>query len=89
MTVIRLPDGSTDCRPVHHAVGTEPFDADHARLRNEFLSMPALCLTIEQAARLANVTVLSASRLLAELERDGFLIRMANGRYRLAEPVLC
>lgn len=86
MRATQLADGATDCGPVHNA-GARTFDADQARLRDEFLSMPALCLTVEQVARLMNVTVFSANRLLTGLERDRFLIRTATGRYRLAEPL--
>jgi DNA-binding IclR family transcriptional regulator len=60
---------------------------DRDRLHREFLSMPALCLTVEQVARLLDVPIATASHLLAGLERDGVLIRMASGRYRLAEPL--
>lgn len=89
MTATRLPDGSTYCRPIHNTAGADAFDTDKARLRDEFLSMPALCLTVAQAARLVNVSVLGANLLLAGLEHDGFLIRTPNGRYRLAEPLQC
>jgi DNA-binding IclR family transcriptional regulator len=51
--------------------------------------MPALCLTVEQVARLLNMPVLDANGLVTALELDGVLIRTPNGRYRLAEPLLC
>jgi DNA-binding IclR family transcriptional regulator len=50
--------------------------------------MPALCLTGPQVARLLTVPLASASRLLTDFEREGFLIRTPSGAYRLAEPVL-
>jgi hypothetical protein len=84
-----LPDGSTYCRPIHNGAGADVFDANTTRLRDEFLSMPALCLTVEQAARLVHMSVPGANLLIARLEHDGFLIHTPNGRYRLAEPLLC
>jgi DNA-binding IclR family transcriptional regulator len=58
---------------------------DRDRLHAEYLAMPALCLTLEQVARLLDLPVATASEVLAGLERDGVLIQ-ASGRYRLAEP---
>jgi hypothetical protein len=89
MTAIRLLDGSTDCRIFHKGIGAAQIDTDSIRLQQEFLSMRALCLTVAQAARLVNVPVVAAARLLADLEHDRFLIRMPSGRYRLAEPMMC
>ena len=83
-----LQHGATRCRRAHDEVGTEPFDTDRGRLRCEFLSMPALCLTGPQVARLLTVPLASASRLLTDFEREGFLIRTPSGAYRLAESVL-
>ena len=83
-----LQDGATHCWRTHAEVGTEPFDTDSGRLRCEFLSMPALCLTVPQVARLLDVPLASASRLVTDLERDGCLIRTPSGAYRLAEPAL-
>lgn len=88
MTAMRLADGAIVCRTVPDVIDLKPIDDDSRRLREEFLSMPALCLTIEQTARLLNVPIVSATRLLADLEHDGFLSRMAGGRYRLTEPPL-
>jgi hypothetical protein len=34
----------------------DSVDSDRARLRNKFLAMPALCLTVAQVARLLNGT---------------------------------
>jgi DNA-binding IclR family transcriptional regulator len=88
MKTVLGPDASTcgtssdlpfvDCR----------IDSDRDRLRREFLSMPALCLTVEQVGRLLDLPIAAASHLLAGLERDGVLTRTASGRYRLAEPLL-
>jgi len=74
--------------PTYDACTVDPIDTDHAKLRDEFLSWPALCLTVEQVARLLHVPVVAAVRLLAGLEHDGFLIRTPSGAYRLAEPAV-
>jgi len=71
------------------AIVVAPIDRDGERLREVFLSMPALCLTVEQVARLLHVPVVSASQLLASLERDGFLMRTTSGQYRIAQPLMC
>ena len=63
-----------------------PIDADHLRLRHEFLSMPGLTLTASQTARLLDVRVWRAEELLAELEAEGFLTRTRLGTFRRAEP---
>ena len=60
-------------------------ETDCDKLRDQFLTMPALCLTVAQTARLLNVTVPDAHRLLAELEHDHFLRRAANGQYHRRE----
>ena len=89
MTATRLLDGSTCCPPIQNGAGADVFDANKTKLRDEFLSMPALCLTVEQAARFVNMSVPGANLLVAGLEHDGFLVRTPNGRYRLAEPLVC
>jgi predicted transcriptional regulator of viral defense system len=89
MKVMRLPDGSAFDALRDEATMADRLDSDIARLREEFLSMPALCLTVEQVARLLHVPVVDASQLLAALEHEGFLIRAAGRRYRLADPFIC
>jgi len=89
MNAMRAPDGATYDTPRGDAILVDPVDDDGFRLREEFLSMPGLCLTVEQVARLLNVPTVGASQLLAALERDGFLMRTPSRRYRLAEPVTC
>ena len=71
------------------AASPELSEADDARLRAEFLSMPTLSLTVEQAARLLDMPVASASRMLTEFQNDGFLTRTQSGRYRLVAPSTC
>jgi len=87
MKAMPVPNGS-----VSHTLRNEAIMADRldtARLRDEFRSMPALCLTVEQVARLLDVPLVVASQLLATLERDGLLMRTPSQRYRLAEPFRC
>jgi len=62
-----------------------PIDADTLRLRDIFVSMPTLLLTVAQTARLLDVRVDRAAGLLDELETNGWLIHGVDGQYRLAE----
>jgi len=66
----------------------EPVDADALRLRHEFLETPALRLTAAQAARLFGVSLAHASAMLSALEHEAFLIRLGDGTYRRADPLL-
>ena len=67
--------------------GTDASDADALRIRYEFLEMPALWLTVEQAARLLEIRSDRAATTLAALEHDGFLMRTSIGAYRRAQPL--
>jgi predicted transcriptional regulator of viral defense system len=64
-----------------------PIEADSLRLRHEFLVAPALCLTVAQTARLLAVHQSRAAAILDELEQEGWLIRLATGRYRRPQPL--
>jgi predicted transcriptional regulator of viral defense system len=66
---------------------TDPIDADALRIRHEFLEMPALWLTVAQAARLLEIRSDRAAATLEALEEDGFLMRTSNGAYRRARPL--
>ncbi len=59
-----------------------PIEADLLRLRHEFLSMPALTLTVPQVARLLGVRTEYAAELLATLTADRLLTRVETGAYR-------
>jgi hypothetical protein len=61
-----------------------PVDADLLRLRNEFATMPGLCLTVEQTARLLSVRKPKAGALLDTLVVSGLLVRSVSGIYRPA-----
>jgi Fic family protein len=51
------------------------------RIRNEFLEMPGLCLTLDQAARLWNLDPDTSQMALHILEEEGFLRRTGEGRF--------
>jgi len=87
MKVLRAREDSTYATCGANAFIADPIDSDRVRLRSEFLSMPALCLTVEQAARLLSVPVSAASRMVAGLVQEGFLTRTPSGRYRLADEI--
>lgn len=85
MKGIRAPDGAAFDTLRDQAIMADRLETDRARLRQEFLAMPALCLTVEQVARLLNVPLVGASQLLTALEADGVLVRTPSRRYRLAQ----
>jgi DNA-binding GntR family transcriptional regulator len=60
---------------------TAPVDVDLIRLRNEFLAMPGLCLTIRQTARLLSVRETTARSLLDALCAEGLINRHGGGLY--------
>ena len=60
--------------------GTAPrsaFDVG-AQIRREYLALPGLCLTLEQAARLCNVDRTTCRHALDALIREGVLRRSGN-----------
>jgi hypothetical protein len=57
------------------------------RLREEYLSMPGMCLNIQQAARLVGVDRECATQLLEALESEGLLCA-AGGIYRRSSPLM-
>jgi hypothetical protein len=62
-------------------------DLDTLRLRGEFVAMPGLVITSAQAARLLGVRVERAASILEGLEREGFLVRTADGSFRRRYPL--
>jgi DNA-binding IclR family transcriptional regulator len=81
-------DSAAHCRRIDDDMIVEPIDMESGRLLDEFLSMPALSLTIPQVARLLDMPIGDATRLLVRLEHDRFLVRTSSGRYQLAQPPL-
>ena len=61
---------------------------DLVRLRSEFLLFPGMCLTVEQASRLLDVTRDEAAGLLAVLEFEGLVAPGKRGAYRSTSPLL-
>ena len=64
------------------------IENDLARLRDEFVEYPGMCLTVEQVARLLDIPRDEAYGLLALLEHEGLLCHRQNGAYRRASPML-
>jgi hypothetical protein len=57
------------------------------RIRGEYLEMPGLRLTIEQAARLWHVDAATSAEVLSRLVADRFLMRTRAGAYVRADAV--
>lgn len=66
----------------------EPIDLDALRIRNEFLDMPRLTLSVPQVARMLGLRSEHAAAILEALAQERFLTQMANGAYRRASPHL-
>jgi hypothetical protein len=66
---------------------TDAMAQDALRIRHEFLEMPALRLTVAQAACLLEIRAGRAAATLEALEEDGFLMRMSSGAYRRSQPL--
>ena len=54
-----------------------------SRVRGEFFEMRGFSPTVAQAARLFDLTPEECGQVLSSLEREGFLRRTPDGRYRL------
>lgn len=57
------------------------------RIRGEFLEMPGLRLTSEQAARLWHVDAATCTAVLSRLVADRFLTRTRSGAYVRSDAV--
>lgn len=57
--------------------------------RAEYLEMPGLALTVQQAARLWHLDVAQSERVLRELVDGGLLLRDRKGAYRRRECPRC
>ena len=53
------------------------------RVRGEFVEMRGFSPTLEQASRLFHLGSDECARVLTTLASEGFISRMADGRYRL------
>ena len=62
-------------------VNGEWFDSIAHRVRNEYLEMPGLSLTIRQAERMWHLPQRECEHLLAVLVDSGFLARTSRGAF--------
>jgi hypothetical protein len=67
----------------------DAIDRDVLRIRDDFLRMPTLVLTIAQTARLHALSTMHAKRSLETLETEGFLVSGPNSAYRRSTPPTC
>lgn len=63
-----------------------PIDADELRLRDHFLSIEGLRMTVPEAARLLNLRHSHVEELLDSLEATDFLKRLPGGVYQRRSP---
>ncbi len=73
--------------PHLHAASTAPpvnalLDLTARRVRAEFLDMPGLVLTLQQAARFFALTLSDSEQVLSQLINEQLLIRDVKGAYR-------
>jgi hypothetical protein len=77
---------------LHQRRSTEDRMADHdddrvtARVRREYLEMPGLSLTEEQAARLWQLSRHESEGLLRRLVEEHFLVQARTGHFRRGSP---
>jgi hypothetical protein len=77
----------TSVERIQHApLGSLEFEHLLAIVRGEFLEMPGLRLTRQQAQRLWALDAETCNALLSSLDRAGFLRRTPRGDYVLALP---
>lgn len=77
-----LTRGSTGSGREH---GERTSDSLLRRIRGEYLEMPGLTITIEQAARLWGLDGETCRGLLSTLVDDGFLVCTGEGAYRKSD----
>jgi hypothetical protein len=65
-------------------VAANPIDLDELRLRNEFLEMPGLTISVPQVARILGLRPDHAAAILETLASERFLTRTPTGSYRRA-----
>src|SRR5437868_14675209 len=62
-------------------VAAAPTDLDSLRVRNEFLEMPGLAITVPQVARILGVRSAHAAEILETLVAESFLTHEPNASY--------
>jgi len=65
-------------------VTADPIDLDALRIRNEFLAMPGLTISVPQVARMLGLRSEHAAAILETLASEQFLTHAADGAYRRA-----
>lgn len=70
---------------IHHSSSTTPPKDGYSqlvrRVQSEYLEMPGLCLTFDQACRLWALDGRTCRRVLQDLVADGFIAVSARGIY--------
>ena len=83
--VIRRPWRDSWKRPRMKVIGGDTGDALRSRVCAEFIEMPGLQLTFEQATRLWGIEPIVCRRVIDELVACGFLKRTPSGRVMRAD----
>jgi DNA-binding IclR family transcriptional regulator len=65
-------------------VAANPTDLDALRLRNEFLEMPGLTISVPQVARILGLRAEHAAAILETLASERFLTQTPTGSYQRA-----
>lgn len=65
-------------------VAANPTELDALRLRNEFLEMPGLTISVPQVARLLGLRSEHAAAILETLASERFLTQTPTGSYQRA-----
>jgi hypothetical protein len=65
-------------------VAANPTDLDALRLRNEFLEMPGLTISVPQVARILGLRSEHAAAILEALASEKFLTKTSTGSYQRA-----
>ncbi len=65
-------------------VAANPTDLDALRLRNEFLEMPGLTISVPQVARILGLRSEHAAAILEALASEKFLTKTPTGSYQRA-----
>lgn len=65
-------------------VAANPTDLDALRLRNEFLEMPGLIISVPQVARILGLRPEHAAAILETLASERFLTQTPTGSYQRA-----
>ena len=69
------------------AAADDPTTLMLYRIRGEFLEMPGLHLTLDQAVRLWHLDAATCTAALGRLVAERFLVRTRSGAYKRAEEV--